>query len=66
VQVGDLVKHPLGLVNVSKHTYSCGLILETEMVGPGAQWMNCLVWWRGMTGPVYAAADLLELISETR
>ena len=66
MKVGDLVKHPQGMVNVCDVMYSCGLILETEMVGPHPQWMNCLVWWRGGAGPVYAGADNLEVISEGR
>ena len=69
MKIGDLVKHPQGMINVCDVRYSCGLILETEMVGPGTrltQWMNCLVWWRGTTGPVYAGADQLEVINESR
>ena len=66
MKVGDLVKHPQGMINVCDVIYGCGLILETEMVGLHPQWMNCLVWWRGMSGPVYAAADNLEVISECR
>ena len=66
MQAGDLVKHPQGMVNVCDVIYSCGLILETEMVGLSPKWLNCLVWWRGLAGPVYAAADDLEVISESR
>ena len=66
MKVGDLVKHPQGMINVCDIMYGCGLVLETEMVGFSPQWLNCLVWWRGMTGPVYAGADHLEVISEGR
>ena len=66
MKVGDLVKHPQGMINVCDVMYSCGLILETEMVGPLPQWKNCLIWWKGMTGPVYSAEDNLEVLSESR
>ena len=62
MQIGDLVKHPQGMTNVSEHMYSCGLIIETEMVGAERDHLSCLVMWRGLLSPMaYSANNLVKI-----
>ena len=63
MKAGDLVKHPQGMVNVSEHTYSCGLIIETEMVGAERDQLACLVMWRGFLSLMQYSANSLVKIS---
>ena len=63
MQIGDLVKYPQGMVNVSEHTYSCGLIIETEVVGTERDQLACLVMWRGLLYPMAYSANSLVKIS---
>jgi len=68
VKVGDMVRHPQGIVNVSKETYSRGLILEIEKVGPADNpVVQHLVWWcNEVHGPMSYLEESLEVISESR
>jgi hypothetical protein len=66
MKIGDLVRHPQGMVNVSVYTYSCGLIIETEMVSAERDQPACLVMWRGNLSPLAYNATSLEVISEGR
>ena len=63
MKAGDLVKHPQGMANVSEHTYSCGLIIETEMVGAERDQLACLVLWRDSMQPMKYSANSLVKIS---
>ena len=63
MKAGDLVKHPQGMVNVSEHTYSCGLIIETEMVGAERDQLACLVLWRDSMQPMKYSVNSLVKIS---
>ena len=67
MKVGDLVKHPRGIDNVCKDTYSFGLILESELVGHADnRVMLYLVWWCDEHGPMQYSESSLEVISESR
>ena len=67
MKVGDLVKHPQGIVNVCKDTYSFGLILESRLVGPNDnRIMQHLIWWCDEHGPMQYLESSLEVISESR
>ena len=67
MKVGDLVKHPQGIVNVCKGIYSFGLILEAQLVGPADnRTMLHLVWWCDEHGPMQYSESSLEVISEGR
>ena len=67
MKVGDLVKHPQGMLNVSETAYSLGLILETDEVGPPDNRVNQhLVLWCGDCGPMLYIEDNLEVIGESR
>ena len=62
MKAGDLVKHPQGMVNVSVYTYSCGLIIETEMVGAERDQLACLVLWGDHMQPtVYNVNSLVKI-----
>ena len=63
MKAGDLVKHPQGMVNVSEHMYSCGLIIETEMVGAERDQLACLVLWRDSMQPMKYSVNSLVKIS---
>ena len=64
---GDLVKHPQGIVNVCKDTYSSGLILESHLAGPdNNRIMQHLVWWCNHHGAMQYSEEELEVISESR
>ena len=68
MRIGDLVKHPQGIVNVSKETYSLGLILESPPgVIAGQPVVQHLVWWcNEVHGPMAYLEESLEVISEGR
>jgi len=67
MKVGDLVKHPQGMLNVCKTAYSLGLILESEKVGPpDNRVIQHLVWWCGDRGAMCYIEDNLEVIGESR
>ena len=68
MRVGDLVRHPQGIVNVSKETYSFGLVLEIEHLdlAPDNRVVQHLVWWCNGCGPMSYLEESLELISESR
>ena len=69
MKVGDLVKHPQGIDNVCSKMYSCGLILESQLVGFGPsdnRVMQHLVWWCDEHGPMQYSESSLEVISESR
>jgi len=74
MKIGDLVKHPHGISNVCKDTYSFGLILESRLVGhPDNQVMQHLVWWCGdhgpmqyLHGPMQYLEGSLEVINASR
>ena len=62
MKAGDLVRHPDGMAIVSEHTYSCGLIIETETVGAERDQLACLVMWRGFLSPMkYSANNLVKI-----
>jgi len=63
MKVGDMVKHPKGMVNVSEYTYSCGLIIETEMIGAERDQLACLVLWRDFMQPMKYSVNSLVKIS---
>ena len=66
MKVGDLVKHPKGMVNVCSKIYSCGLILKSHMAGHvDNRVMQHLVWWCDEHGPMQYSESSLEVISET-
>jgi hypothetical protein len=64
VKVGDLVKHPEGIRNVSAETYSCGIIVKIER--PYADYTACYVHWFRLESPLAYSPTALELISESR
>ena len=62
MKIGDLVRHPYGMAVASEHRYSCGLIIETEMVGTERDQLACLVLWRGFLSPMkYSANNLVKI-----
>jgi hypothetical protein len=66
MRVGDLVRHPKGVINVSAWRYSCGLVIRTEPAGRLGDQVTCLVLWRGNLSPWAYNAASLEVISEGR
>ena len=69
MKIGDLVKHPQGIVNVCKDVYSCGLILKSKLLmGPaGDRVILHLVWWCDEAyGPMQYLESSLEVISASR
>ena len=66
MQVGDLVKHPEGIVNVSAETYSCGIIVKVVQLEPDHvhSGVACHVWWREICGPLVYRETELEVISK--
>ena len=67
MQVGDLVKHPKGMVNVCGDLYSCGIVLRVEHAGRNGEHMQCLVTWRGDYNNSFRYPIIhLEVISESR
>ena len=67
MKVGDLVKHPEGIRNVSAETYSCGIIVKVVQLEPDPvhSGLVCHVWWRSPAGPLVYRETALELISES-
>ena len=63
MKVGDLVKHPEGIRNVSAETYSCGVIVKIEWTKKH-NYTACHVWWRGIEAPLVYSPTALEVISE--
>ena len=67
MRVGDLVKHPQGMLNVCETAYNLGLILESDEVGPpDNRVIQHLVLWCGDCGPMLYIEDNLEVIGESR
>jgi len=66
VRVGDLVKHPKGMVNVCEKQYSSGIVLDVIRPTNPPGMIQCLVMWVGLIGPMQYCADQLEVISECR
>ena len=62
---GDIVKHPMGMVNVNEKLYASGIVLDVihPTNPPGEQ---CLVMWVGLIGPMQYLSDHLEVVSEAR
>ncbi len=64
MQVGDLVKHPRGMINVCKDLYGCGLILRVDRVGKNGEHIQCLVAWLADASCFLYQIQHLEVISE--
>ena len=66
MKIGDLVKHPKGIINVCKKQYASGIVLDVIHPSnpPGQE--QCLVLWVGLIGPMQYLSDQLELICEAR
>ena len=63
MKIGDLVRHPYGMAVASEYRYSCGLIIETEMVGAERDQLACLVLWRDSMQPMKYSVNSLVKIS---
>ena len=64
MKVGDLVKHPEGMISVCPSTYSLGVVLEVGdyFYGEGVY----VAWLLGDTGTFMYPSAQLELIHEGR
>ena len=66
MKVGDLVKHPAGIKNVSKEKYSMGIVLHLVYPKDPRGETQAEVWWHGLEGGLYYQTSQLEVISENR
>ena len=67
MKIGDLVKHPEGMVNVNAKMYSLGIILKIEELRQtGLVYKQCHVLWSDMGGAMAYSSTALEVISEAR
>ena len=66
MKVGNLVRHPKGIINVCEKQYSAGIVLQvTTHPHPTGSITQCLVLWCGLIGPMQYQVDQLEVISES-
>ena len=63
---GDLVKHPKGMVNVSKETYSMGIVLEVHTPKHPVGETQVKVLWNTLDAYLVYHDHQLEIISENR
>ena len=67
MKVGDLVKHPAGMLNVDAKAYSCGVILGIkEIFHAGCRRAQVEVFWLAALGAMMYDSTSLEVISENR
>jgi len=66
VKIGDLVKHPAGIKNVSKEQYSMGIVLHMVYPKDPRGETQVEVWWQGLQGALIYHKSQLEVISENR
>ena len=67
MKIGDLVKHPEGMVNVNAKMYGLGIILKIEEPRSGLiSYKQCHVLWPDMGGAMAYSSTALEVISESR
>ena len=67
MKVGDLVKHPAGMLNVNAGMYCCGIILDIRKIHlAGSPQMQVEVVWRGKQSILLYHESQLEVISENR
>ena len=67
MKVGDLVKHPAGMLNVNAKTYGMGIILDmSEIITAGHRWTQVYVLWSDMFAPLAYSSTALEVISASR
>ena len=66
MKIGDLVKHPKGMVNVCDDMYSMGIVLGVHhpQNPPGEAQVE--VMWRGLESRLVYHSSQLEVISENR
>ena len=67
MRVGDLVKHPQGMINVNPEMYSLGIVLKMEQhTLSGLTILQCHVLWPDCYGAMVYSSEALEVISESR
>ena len=66
MKVGDLVKHPAGIKNVSKEQYSMGVGLHMMYPKDPRGETQAEVWWHGADHGLLYHTSQLEVISENR
>ena len=67
MKVGDLVRHPRGMRNVCKNSYSAGILLEMEgLPNVKGSPTRCLVLWGDGSGPFVYAKRNLEVVNAVR
>ncbi len=67
MKVGDLVKHPAGMLNVNGKTYGCGIILDIRKVdADGCLQKQVEVLWMDAPGPLVYHSTSLEVISASK
>ena len=67
MKVGDLVKHPAGMLNVNGKTYGCGIILDIRKIHlAGSPQKQVEVLWMDAPGPLVYHSTSLEVISASK
>ena len=66
MKTGDLVKHPAGIRNVCKETYSMGIVLSVHYPNNPPGQTRVEVMWRGKRSYLVYCKSQLEVISESR
>ena len=67
MKIGDLVKHPQGIINVDAEMYSLGIVLKMKQhTLSGLTILQCHVLWPTCYGPLVYSSEALEVISESR
>jgi hypothetical protein len=65
MKIGDLVKHPKGMVNVCKETYAMGIVLQADTPSSGFMKQIKVMWHNKQSHLIYYE-DQLEVVSESR
>ena len=67
MKIGDLVKHPAGMLNVNGKTYGCGIILDIRKIHvAGCLQKQVEVLWLDAPGPLVYHSTSLEVISASK
>ena len=67
MKIGDLVKHPAGMLNVNAGMYCCGIILDIRKIHlAGSPQMQVEVLWLDAPSPLVYHSTSLEVISASR
>jgi hypothetical protein len=66
MKIGDLVKHPRGMRNVSKSMYTMGIVLSVRYPNNPAGEAQVEVLWHNKQSRLVYHSSQLEVISEAR